>query len=384
VPPPSHPSQHPPPPPPPARRYYVNSASSSGSQDITLWANGKASACDTIAVEYVGSNKVTFSTGPITVAPLIQQVHLSVTNDPTTMVVDFVSSAGGSSASCDYGLTPDAMTMTANGTMSSFSTIGGIGYARLTSLAPNTTYYYACTDGVLASATYSFVAAPAPTARPLTVAVFADFGVDDGFGLSQIAADAQNNAFDLILHAGDFAYDLESGQSANGGFFMNRATMYSTNYPVLPAPGNHEAGANFTEYKIRHSGVAAYSNTKSAMYYSVNWMGIHFLAFNSETYVDGGIEAMTNWIRQDLAAVDRTATPWVVAFAHKLWWMVRCLCCCCSPMMWGPRPGTGGPVTSPHLTSLFPLPPPPSPSLQDSTDFSTLSGELQAGGVDVL
>jgi hypothetical protein len=77
------------------------------------------------------------------------------------------------------------------------------------------------------------------------------------------------------------------------------------------------------------------------MFYSYEWSGVHFIAFNSETYVSGGVEEMTNWVRADLAAVDRARTPWVVAFAHKLWWM-------------------------------------------DSTDFSTLSAELQVGKVDIL
>jgi hypothetical protein len=50
---------------------------------------------------------------------------------------------------------------------------------------------------------------------------------------------------------------------------------------------------------------------------------------------------MLAFIKADLAAVNRTATPWVVAFSHKLWFM-------------------------------------------DSTDFSELSVLLQQGGVDVL
>ena len=49
-----------------------------------------------------------------------------------------------------------------------------------------------------------------------------------------------------------------------------------------------------------------------------NWKGIHFVSFNSETYIDGGIGAMLDFLRKDLAKVDKTATPWVVAFAHKV------------------------------------------------------------------
>jgi len=68
---------------------------------------------------------------------------------------------------------------------------------------------------------------------------------------------------------------------------------------------------------------------------------VHYLVFNSETYIDGGVLAMTNWMRADLAAVDRSKTPWVVSYSHKLWWM-------------------------------------------DGTDFNAISGILQDGGVDIL
>lgn len=104
--------------------------------------------------------------------------------------------------------------------------------ARLTGLAPATRYYYACTDGVETSDTFSFV--NQQDARPAVVAVFADFGVDDGFGLAQIAEDAAAGSFDVVVHAGDMAYDFESGSSTNGNFFNNRAMAYSTGFPVMP------------------------------------------------------------------------------------------------------------------------------------------------------
>ena len=159
--------------------------------------------------------------------------------------------------------------------------------------------------------------------------MWADFGVDDGFGLEQILRDAGAGAFDLIMHAGDWAYDLSSDESANGNFFMNRAHPYASKIPVLPAPGNHEAGANFSEFIARHSAVAAYSNTGTALYYSFEAnagtpTGVHVLTFNSETYIDGGIEAMLNWIQADLASVDRARTPWVIAQSHKLFWLLTC------------------------------------------------------------
>jgi hypothetical protein len=78
------------------------------------------------------------------------------------------------------------------------------------------------------------------------------------------------------------------------------------------------------EYDTRHPGVARYSNTGNAIYYSFNVGLAHIVTFNSETYIAGGIAGMLSWLAADLAAVDRKATPWVVCQAHKLFYMGSC------------------------------------------------------------
>ena len=177
-----------------------------GSQQYELYANGKLSACDTINVAlYSAAGAVVAATPDIAVDPMIQQVHISMTSDESEMVVDFVSSGGGAAPACSYGTTP-ALGSTAAGSGSVYPTIGLVANALLTGLKPATTYYYACTDGVVTSQTYSFLNRPSSPSSPLLrIGVFADFGVDDGFGLTQIANDVQAGAFDMILHAGDWA-----------------------------------------------------------------------------------------------------------------------------------------------------------------------------------
>ena len=170
--------------------------SARGSQVYELYANGKASACDTINVAlYSAAGAVVAATPDISVAPMVQQVHLSMTSDATEMVVDFVSSGGGAAPACSFGESP-ALGRSAAGAGEAYPTIGLVAHAVLTGLAPNTRYFYACTDGVVTSETYSFL--NRPDSPSLRVGVFADFGVDDGFGLSQIASDVQAGAFDMI------------------------------------------------------------------------------------------------------------------------------------------------------------------------------------------
>lgn len=73
---------------------------------------------------------------------------------------------------------------------------------------------------------------------------------------------------------------------------------------------------------------------------------------------------MLNFMKADLAAVDRARTPWVVAYSHK----VRV---CCVPLL---RPASGDSLPAPHLQHWW----------MDNTDFSQISPLLQAAGVDVL
>lgn len=316
-----------------------------GSATMRLFANVPASGCIRVEFGYYKGGSVLMRSAPITIMPMIQQVHLSLTSDPTQMVIDFVSTGSGASPSCSYGASPSALTQTAPATAARAApAIGNVSHALLTGLSPGALVYYSCSDGYVASAVTSFRAGAVPAAgagAPQRVAVWADFGVNDGFGLDQIAEDAIAGAFDFALHAGDWGYDFETGNSANGNFMMNRATLYAAQQPVMPACGNHEAAGNFSQYQVRHPGVAAHSNTGSALYYSFNNGLVHYLVFNSETYIEGGIENMLNFMTADLAAVDRAVTPWVVAYSHKLWWM-------------------------------------------DATDFSKISGILQEGKVDVL
>jgi hypothetical protein len=72
-------------------------------------------------------------------------------------------------------------------------------------------------------------------------------------------------------------------------------------------------------------GAGAVSGTGSARYYSFNEGLTHFLVFSAEAYTyKSGADFLANqlaFMKRDLAAVDRAATPWVVGLVHKAWWM---------------------------------------------------------------
>jgi hypothetical protein len=87
---------------------------------------------------------------------------------------------------------------------------------------------------------------------------------------------------------------------------------------------------NFTQYKARFRatsllGAGKTSGTNTARYYSFNQGLTHFIVFSAEAYLysrdEGFLANQVAFMKADLAAVDRTATPWLVALVHKDWTM---------------------------------------------------------------
>jgi hypothetical protein len=65
------------------------------------------------------------------------------------------------------------------------------------------------------------------------------------------------------------------------------------------------------------------SGSGSNFWYSFDTPNIHWIGFTAETWTmsAGQLAAQKAWMTADLQAVDRTVTPWVVAYSHKSWQM---------------------------------------------------------------
>ena len=209
--------------------YYWVYATGKASDSVTmrLFANAVGTGCTTLQFGYYSGSNVLMYSDEITFTPMIQQIHLSMTSNTSEMVIDYISTGSGTSASCSYGSSAGSLTQIATGTMIQNLILGNVSYVRLTGLTPVTRVYYQCTDGDVTSAVYNFSPGATPIAgvgTPQKIAVFADFGVNDGFGLDQIAEDATNGAFDFCLHAGDWAVSRCYIEQLNNLFYM---TLYT-------------------------------------------------------------------------------------------------------------------------------------------------------------
>lgn len=240
-------------------------------------------------------------------------------------------------------------------------------------LTADTVYTYKVgSDAQGWTAAFSFNAAPASP----VFAVLADYGLGNDESEAQLIADGKSGAFDIVIHAGDFAYDFDNLGSKTGNAFMNTLQPFAATHPYMVAPGNHEAfvllatpekrsnsarpacgrlcmlslrpinpphtslshhryrlrygtqgGGAFEQFALRYRAVrenaGANSGSPNNFWYSFETPLIHWIAFTAEswTMTPAQLAAQSAWLAADVAKVDRSVTPWVVAFSHKAWQM---------------------------------------------------------------
>ncbi|KAK9088067.1 hypothetical protein Syun_030461 [Stephania yunnanensis] len=94
--------------------------------------------------------------------------------------------------------------------------------------------------------------------------------------------------------------------------------------PIMVVEGNHELelqaeNKSFVSYSSRFAFPSEESGSPSTFFYSFNAGGIHFIMLGA--YIDyKKTGAQYKWLKRDLADVDRSVTPWLVATWHAPWY----------------------------------------------------------------
>jgi len=168
--------------------------------------------------------------------------------------------------------------------------------------------------------------------------VYGDMGVKNSHEtIPRITQLAQSGAMDFILHVGDISYADDYAADKyeeiwETWFGLIQPVMDSV--PYMVCPGNHEANCGtkscdgysgkFAAFNNRFRMPGNESGSNTNMFFSFNYGGIHFVAFDTETDFpgspeskEGGFGHPVEWLKQDLAAVDRTKTPWIVMYGHR-------------------------------------------------------------------
>ena len=131
-----------------------------------------------------------------------EQLHLSLTGKAGEVALDFVSveSATGITVLLDGVAVPslECATSNLNGFQAKFCT------ALFTGLTPNSAHGYVVKSSE-GSANYSFVSEP----ESPVFAIYADFGLKNDESMKTLVEDAKEGGFDYVIHAGDWAYNLD-------------------------------------------------------------------------------------------------------------------------------------------------------------------------------
>ncbi|KAK9146003.1 hypothetical protein Sjap_005906 [Stephania japonica] len=226
-------------------------------------------------------------------------------------------------------------------------TSGIIHHVRLTGLKPGTVYYYRCGDPSIAAMSdiHFFKSMPisGPRSYPKRIAVVGDLGLT--YNTSSTINHLQENNPDLILLVGDVTYAnlyLTNGTGADcyscsfpqtpihetyqprWDFWGRYMQPLISKVPIMVAEGNHELelqaeNKSFVSYSSRFAFPSEESRSPSTFYYSFNAGGIHFIMLGA--YIDyNKTGAQYKWLKRDLADVDRSVTPWLVATWHPPWY----------------------------------------------------------------
>ena len=248
-------------------------------------------------------------------------------------------------------------------------------FVRLQGLAARARYFYTVQSGAagsVASAEFSF---RAPYGDGETrIALYGDMGVYAWNNMANMKDDAAAETVDLIIHGGDHCYNEGDLDEVRADGYMQAFEQTIANVPWMPIVGNHEyyVGAELARYQdstwenwekwgpidVAGDGEEAYGGvgggatsatsalgaflaagnhhaagttvsgssrsvaSNSSRYFSADFGLVHLVALSLNGYngVDNCTDecnaAQVEWLKRDLAAVDRAVTPWIVAMSH--------------------------------------------------------------------
>jgi hypothetical protein len=139
---------------------------------------------------------------------------------------------------------------------------------------------------------------------------------------AETQARLQAAAVDMQLFSGD-AVVLGPNQGEWDAFFEATNGTVSVQdvlarIPFMVANGNHEGFAtNFLAQFAVPQDVTPGERGEGEEWYSFDYANAHFIVLNDTSTADLIAGAQRTWLRADLAAVDRSVTPWVFVMHHS-------------------------------------------------------------------
>ncbi|XP_041981371.1 acid phosphatase type 7 isoform X3 [Aricia agestis] len=255
-----------------------------------------------------------------------EQVHIAFGNKPNDIVVTWTTFDKTKESRVQYGV--GSMDQEASGIASVFVDNGTekrhmyIHRVTLPDLKFDTTYVYHVGSVYGWSELFSFKTPPQGEDWVVRAAIYGDMGNRNAHSLSYLQDEAQRGHFDVILHVGDFAYDMHDDNARVGDEFMRQIQPLAAAVPYMVCPGNHEQTYNFSNYRARFS----MPGDSESLFYSWDLGPVHFVSISTEVYyfMCYGVKLMTNqydWLREDLTKAtlpeNRQVRPWIIMYGHR-------------------------------------------------------------------
>ena len=162
--------------------------------------------------------------------------------------------------------------------------------AHMSDLKPHTAVYYRVgdQDNKVWSDELEFVAPPSGD-EPLVLIVYGDLGLLNAQSMKRVTEEVQSGAADMVLHLGDYAYDLHTANGTYGDTFLNNLQPIASRVPYLGVQGNHEGKWNASHYRNRftaYQDLGEQSGSGNNWWFSWEYKSggalVHFVAINSE------------------------------------------------------------------------------------------------------
>ncbi|XP_043088378.1 acid phosphatase type 7 isoform X1 [Puntigrus tetrazona] len=257
-----------------------------------------------------------------------EQVHVSYPGVENSMLVTW-STADETESVVEYSLWGGKLfSHTAKGTARLFIDGGPenrtlyIHRVTLTHLIPAAAYVYHCGSDAGWSDIFFFTSLNESTSFSPRFALFGDMGNENPQSLSRLQKETQLGMYDVILHIGDFAYDMHEDNGRIGDEFMQQIQSIAAYTPYMTCPGNHEWAYNFSHYRNRFSMPGHTEN----LWYSWNIGPAHIISFSTEVYfyLEYGLDLLFRqyeWLKEDLQEANRPENraqrPWIITMGHR-------------------------------------------------------------------
>ncbi|XP_030575500.1 acid phosphatase type 7 isoform X4 [Archocentrus centrarchus] len=236
-----------------------------------------------------------------------EQVHLSYGGVPGSMVVTWTT-FNKTESKVEYSLLgAQLFELSARGDATLFVDSGKekrkmfIHRVTLTGLKPAASYVYHCGSDEGWSDVFFFTALNDSTSFSPRFAFYGDLGNENPQSLARLQKDTQLGMYDVILHIGDFAYDMHEDNARIGDEFMRQIQSIAAYVPYMTCPGNHEATYNFSNYRNRFS----MPGQTESLWYSWNLGSAHIISISTEVYfyLKFGLDLLFKqyeWLEKDL------------------------------------------------------------------------------------